>query len=80
MVTLRITLRFKYGGNDMSDRKDTGGTKMESGWAGPGIEIWPEEDDYIMWRSMKEDARRHLECSIPKMAASPFCGKGYHNG
>jgi len=53
---------------------------MESGWAGPGIEIWPEEDDYIMWRSMKENPRRHLECSIPKMAASPFCGKGYHNG
>ena len=53
---------------------------MESGWAGPGIEIWPEEDDYIMWRSMKADARRHLECSTPKMAATPFCGKGYHNG
>ena len=28
----------------MSDRKDTGGNKIESGWAGPGIEIWPEED------------------------------------
>lgn len=64
----------------MADRKDTGRTKMESGWAGPGIEIWPEEDDYIMWRSMKKDARRHLECSIPVMEASPFCGKGYHNG
>ena len=36
---------------------------LESGWAGPGIEIWPEEDDYVMWRSMKKDARRHLECS-----------------
>jgi hypothetical protein len=80
MVTFLITLRLKCGGNDMSDRKDTGGTKMESGWAGPGIEIWPEEDDYIMWRSMKEDARRHLECSTPKMAATPFCGKGYHTG
>jgi len=80
MVTFLITLRLKYGGNDMSDRKDTDGTKMHSGWAGPGIEIWPEEDDYIMWRSMKEDARRHLECSTPKMAATPFCGKGYHNG
>jgi hypothetical protein len=44
------------------------------------MEIWPEEDDYIMWRSMKEDARRHLECNIPAMEASPFCGKGYHNG
>ena len=52
----------------------------KSGWAGPGIEIWPEEDDYIMWRSMRKDARRHLECSIPELAASPFCGKGYHNG
>lgn len=64
----------------MSDRKNTGETKLESGWAGPGIETWPEEDDYIMWRSMKEDQRRHLECNIPAMAASPFCGKGYHNG
>jgi len=53
---------------------------LESAWAGPGIEIWPEEDDYVMWRSMKKDPRRHLECSIPELAASPFCGKGYHNG
>ncbi|NIQ87656.1 MAG: hypothetical protein GWN93_00555 [Deltaproteobacteria bacterium] len=53
---------------------------MQSGWAGPGIEIWPEEDDYVMWRSMKRDARRHLECNIPAMASSPFCGKGYQNG
>ena len=63
----------------MADRKNKDRSNMESGWAGPGIEIWPEEDDYIMWRSMKEDARRHLECNIPTMAASPFCGKGYHN-
>ena len=53
---------------------------VESGWAGPGIEIWPEEDDYVMWRSMKTDPKRHLECSIPELAASPFCGKGYQNG
>jgi hypothetical protein len=53
---------------------------MQSGWAGPGIEIWPEEDDYVMWRSMKKDAKRHLECNIPEMASSPFCGKGYQNG
>jgi len=53
---------------------------METVWAGPGIEIWPEVDDYVMWRSMRQNARRHLECSIPDLAASPFCGKGYHNG
>jgi len=53
---------------------------LESGWAGPGIEIWPEEDDYVMWRSMKKNARRHLECNIPVLASNPFCGKGYHNG
>ena len=52
----------------------------QSGWTGPGIEIWPEEDDYVMWRSMKKDAKRHLECNIPGLEASPFCGKGYHNG
>jgi hypothetical protein len=53
---------------------------MQSGWAGPGIEVWPEEDDYAMWRLMKKNERRHLECNIPALASSPFCGKGYHNG
>ena len=53
---------------------------IESGWAGPGIEVWPEEDDYAMWRHMKDNERRHLECNIPALAASPFCGKGYQNG
>jgi len=65
----------------MKDHKDHKEKKMmESSWVGPGIEIWPEEDDYTMWRSMKKNARRHLECNIPALAASPFCGKGYHNG
>ena len=70
----------------MSDKKENKNRNehneemLKSGWAGPGIEIWPEEDDYVMWRSMKKDPRRHLECSIPELAASPFCGKGYHNG
>ena len=62
----------------MKDHKEN--EIMETGWAGPGIEIWPEVDDYVMWRSMRQNARRHLECSIPDLAASPFCGKGYHNG
>ena len=53
---------------------------IESGWTGPGIEVWPEEDDYAMWRHMKKNERRHLECNIPALASSPFCGKGYHNG
>jgi len=64
----------------MANRHDRNERTIHSGWEGPGMEIWPEEDDYIMWRSMKEDARRHLECNIPAMEASPFCGKGYHNG
>ncbi|MGD8917160.1 MAG: hypothetical protein PVH35_11230 [Syntrophobacterales bacterium] len=64
----------------MANRHDRNERPVQSGWEGPGMEIWPEEDDYIMWRSMKEDARRHLECNIPAMEASPFCGKGYHNG
>lgn len=62
------------------ETKDKGMTRMESGWGGPGIEVWPEEDDYIMWRSMRADVKRHLECSTPALASSPFCGKGYHNG
>jgi hypothetical protein len=53
---------------------------IQSGWAGPGIEVWPEKDDYAMWRHMKKNERRHLECNIPALASSPFCGKGYHNG
>jgi hypothetical protein len=52
----------------------------KSGWNGPGIEIWLERDDYVMWRSMKENPRRVLECNVPELAANPFCGKGYHNG
>ncbi len=54
--------------------------QIMSGYVGPGIEIWPEEDDYIMWRSMKRNPKRHLDCNIPALTASPFCGKGYHNG
>jgi len=50
----------------MSDKKENKNSEdrneevLQSGWAGPGIEIWPEEDDYVMWRSMKKNARRHL--------------------
>ena len=66
--------------NNPKDRKDKEEKREKSGWDGPGIEIWPEEDDYVMWRSMRKDARRHLECNIPELGSSPFCGKGYHNG
>jgi hypothetical protein len=62
------------------DDENREGMRTESGWSGPGIEIWPEEDDYIMWRSRKKDAKRHLECNIPELESTPFCGKGYHNG
>ena len=61
---------------NINDNED----KLASGWAGPGIVIWPEEDDYVMWRSMKKNAKSHLECNIPELASRPFCGKGYHNG
>ena len=67
-------------GKKMKDHRDENEKRLESGWAGPGVEVWPEEDDYVMWRSMRMNARRHLECSIPALASSPFCGKGYHNG
>ncbi|UCG13174.1 MAG: hypothetical protein JSU72_01400 [Deltaproteobacteria bacterium] len=66
--------------NEKREFKEREEELVESGWAGPGIEIWPEEDDYTMWRSMRTNARRYLECNIPDLAASPFCGKGYHNG
>ena len=58
----------------MSDRKDTGGTKMQSGWAGPGIEIWPEEDDYIMWRSMKNErgCKTTSRVQYPKNGCKPL--------
>jgi hypothetical protein len=62
----------------MKEHKDN--DIMKSGWAGAGIEIWPEEDDYAMWRHMRQNNKKHLECSIPALAASPFCGKGYLNG
>ena len=66
--------------NNLGEKKNSEKVNTNTGWAGPGIEIWPEVDDYVMWRSVRENARRHLECNIPEMAASPFCGKGYHNG
>ena len=43
------------------ETKDKVGKPMESGWGGPGMEVWPEEDDYIMWRSMKNNEKRHLK-------------------
>jgi hypothetical protein len=52
--------------------------EMESGWAGPGIEIWKDED--TEWIMRHRNAKRSLECEIPTVAASPFCGQGYHNG
>jgi len=52
--------------------------EMESGWAGPGIEIWPDEDTEWVMRHRNE--KRGLECQIPSVAASPFCGHGYQNG
>jgi hypothetical protein len=71
---------------EMNDKKQDTNRKvveeqlMQSGWAGPGIEVWPEEDDYAMWRDMKKNERTHLACNISALASSPFCGKGYHNG
>jgi hypothetical protein len=65
---------------EYKNRDERNEEAIQSGWAGPGIEVWPEEDDYAMWRQMKNNERRHLECNIPTLASSPFCGKGYHNG
>ena len=58
---------------DRTDRE-----QRESGWVGPGIEIWP--DEYAEWVMSHRSQKRELECSIPYVEASPFCGKGYHNG
>lgn len=66
--------------NNLGEKRNSEKVSIDTGWAGPGIETWPEVDDYVMWRSARENPRRHLECNIPEMAASPFCGKGYHNG
>jgi hypothetical protein len=51
---------------------------IESGWAGPGIEIWPDEDSE--WIMRHRNARRAFDCNIPSVAASPICGQGYNNG
>jgi len=59
----------------METEKDQG---IESGWAGPGIEIWPDEDSE--WIMRHRDAKRAVECNIPSVASSPICGQGYHNG
>jgi hypothetical protein len=29
----------------MKEYRDENEKRLKSGWAGPGIEIWPEEDD-----------------------------------
>jgi hypothetical protein len=63
------------GGEDMESEKEP---QLESGWAGPGIEVWPDDDSDWLMRHRNVD--RALDCSIPAVAASPFCGQGYHNG
>jgi hypothetical protein len=63
------------GGSHMETEKDQG---LESGWAGPGIEIWP--DDHAEWVMRHRNAKRALETSIPEIASSPIGGQGYHNG
>jgi hypothetical protein len=49
--------------------------ELESGWAGPGMEIWPDED--AEWVMRHRNEKRGLEGNIPSVAASPFCGQGY---
>ena len=38
---------------------------LQSGWAGPGIEVWPEEDDYVMWRSIKKMRENTWNATFP---------------
>ena len=44
----------------------------------PRVEIWPDEDGWDQWVLSHAEKRRSLLCNLSSMAASPFCGLGYH--
>jgi hypothetical protein len=45
----------------MKEHREENEKRLESGWDGPGIEVWPEEDDYVMWRLK----RMIMSCGAP---------------
>lgn len=46
--------------------------------ARPGVEIWPEEDDFGRWVAAHRDPVRTIICGTPEFGDAPFCGRGIH--
>ncbi len=44
----------------------------------PGVEVWPQEEDFGRWVASHEDRVRTVICESPEFKDSPFCGSGYH--
>lgn len=44
----------------------------------PGIEVWPEDDDFGKWIAAHENPAMTGLCRTPQLKDTPFCGPGYH--
>lgn len=54
------------------------GDRIESQGARPGVEVWPEEDDFGRWVASHRDPVRSVVCNTPEYRDLPFCGRGVH--
>ena len=44
----------------------------------PGVEVWPEEDDFGRWVASRRDRVRTVICETAEFKDAPFCGRGHH--
>ncbi len=56
---------------DFSNRVESQGNR-------PGVEVWPQEEDFGRWVASHEDRVRSVICESPEFKDAPFCGRGYH--
>ena len=58
--------------------KDGFEDRVRAGETTPGIEVWPEEDDFGRWVASRKDRVRTVICETPEFKDAPFCGRGHH--
>ena len=64
--------------SEMESLVRTNHIRMDEENTRPRVEIWPDEDGWDQWVLSHAETRRSLLCNLSSMAASPFCGLGYH--
>jgi hypothetical protein len=62
----------------LNDIEEGLGDRIKSQGARPGVEVWPEEDEFVRWVSAHRDPVRSVVCNSPEFRDAPFCGRGYH--